>query len=69
MTLTVYPTWDEIKHELSKDDLFCILDDTDERMSIKEAIDEFILANYEPSYERDIDFEIKERKENVTNED
>ena len=66
MTIEVYPTWDEIKHELSVDDLFCIIDDADEKETIAEIIDEFIKANYEPRYERDIDFEIKERKENAT---
>ena len=63
MTIEVYPTWDDIKHELSKDDLFCILDDADGDGKVKEVIDEFIKANYEPRYERDIDMEIKERKE------
>ncbi len=66
MTLEVYPTWDDIKHELSKDDLFCILDDADGNETVKEVIDEFIKANYEPRYERDVDFEIKEREENAT---
>ena len=63
MTLKVYLTWDEIKHELSKDDLFCILDDADKKETVGEAINEFIKANYEPRYEREFDFEIKERKE------
>lgn len=54
MYLKIYPTWDEIKDEVSKEDLFEIVVMAKES-GIDKAIQNFIEATYSPEHEYDAD--------------
>jgi len=57
-----YPSFEDIKDELTRDDLLDIIEYTKniEKADINEIIQEYIEDNFEPTKVRDIDREIEE---------
>jgi len=57
-----YPSFEDIKDELTRDDLLDIIEYTKsiEKADINEIIQEYIEDNFEPTKVRDIDREIDE---------
>jgi len=49
-----YPSWNEVKEDLSQNDLLEIIEAAQD-LGLDEAIQEYIEASYEPSYEVDAD--------------
>jgi len=58
-----YPSFEDIKDELTRDDLLDIIEYTKniEKADINEIIQDYIEDNFEPTKVRDIDREIDER--------